>query len=109
MKSLVLVAAVLMLSMPVFAQTDHKGMDMKPEKRTEKSQAHKASGTVKKIDSAKGRVTIAHGPVDSLKWPGMTMGFVVKDKALMEKLAVDKKVEFEFVQQGKEYVVTSVK
>ena len=30
-----------------------------------------------------GAVTIAHGPVASLKWPGMTMDFKVKDPALL--------------------------
>jgi len=54
-------------------------------------------------------VTLAHGPVPSLKWPAMTMGFGVKDKALLGKLAPEKKIEFEFVQQGRDYVITSVK
>ena len=44
-----------------------------------------------------------------LNWPAMTMTFMVKDKALLEKLALDKKVEFEFVQQGKDNVITGVK
>jgi Cu(I)/Ag(I) efflux system protein CusF len=39
----------------------------------------------------------------------MTMGFAVKDKALLDKLAVGKKVEFEFVKEGKGYAVTGVK
>jgi Cu/Ag efflux protein CusF len=39
----------------------------------------------------------------------MTMPFTVKDKALLEKLQAGNKVEFEFVQQGKEYVITTVK
>jgi Cu(I)/Ag(I) efflux system protein CusF len=39
----------------------------------------------------------------------MTMGFTVKDKALLDKLQPGKKVEFEFVQQGKDYVITTVK
>ena len=39
----------------------------------------------------------------------MTMAFGVKNKSLLSKLAVGKKVEFEFVQKGSEYVVTKVK
>jgi len=39
----------------------------------------------------------------------MTMAFQVKDKTLLDKLSAGKKVNFEFVQQGKDYVVTSVK
>jgi len=37
------------------------------------------------------------------------MAFKVKDKTLLEKLPPGKKVSFEFVQQGKEYVVTPIK
>jgi Cu(I)/Ag(I) efflux system protein CusF len=71
--------------------------------------AHKATGVVKKVDPAEGKVTLAHDPVKELNWPGMTMGFVVKDKALFKKLVVDKKIEFEFVQQGSTFIVTAVK
>jgi Cu(I)/Ag(I) efflux system protein CusF len=52
-------------------------------------------------------VTIAHGPVQSLNWPAMTMNFLVKDKALLDRLSSGKKVDFEFVQQGRDYVITS--
>jgi Cu(I)/Ag(I) efflux system protein CusF len=77
-----------------------KGMD---------ATAHEATGMVTKVDAAKGKVTIRHDPVQSLNWPSMTMAFTVKDKKLLDKLAVDNKVGFEFVQRGREYVVTSVK
>ena len=73
------------------------------------AKTYKATGVVKKIDAAKGSVMLAHGPVPELKWPAMTMSFTVKDKALLDKLAVDKKIDFEFVEQGKGYVVTAVK
>lgn len=71
--------------------------------------AHRATGVVKSVDRAKNSVMLAHDPVKSLKWPAMTMGFAVKDKALLDKLQPGKKVEFEFVQQGRNYVITSVK
>ena len=44
-----------------------------------------------------------------MNWPAMTMGFQVKDKMLFDKLAVGKKVDFEFVHGTKGYVVTAVK
>jgi len=37
------------------------------------------------------------------------MTFTVKDKALLAKFSQDKKVEFEFEQQGSDYVITSAK
>ena len=90
---------------------DMKGMDMKGTETGKKAQdtVHKAVGVVKKTDPAKGTVTLAHEPIKSLNWSAMTMSFVVKDKALFDKLAADKKVEFEFVQQGKDYLITVVK
>lgn len=88
-----------------------KGMEMdkKAQGASKAQAAHKATGTVKKTDPEQGRAIIAHGPVESLKWPAMTMGFAVKDKALFDKLAVGKKLDVEFVQQGADYVITAVK
>jgi len=54
-------------------------------------------------------VTLAHEPVGTLNWPSMTMGFMVMDKALLEKLSVGKTVDFDFVQSGKGYAITSVR
>jgi Cu/Ag efflux protein CusF len=39
----------------------------------------------------------------------MTMAFTVKDKALLDKLAKNKKVDFEFRQEGKDYVIIDIK
>ena len=44
-----------------------------------------------------------------VNWPPMTMGFTVKDKMLLDKLTVDKKVNVEFKKEGSDYVVTAVK
>src|SRR6266849_1994975 len=74
---------------------DKKGMEMKGMGADKKSEAksHKGVGTVKKVDAAAGTVTIAHGPIRSINWPAMSMTFAVKDKALLGKLAPEKKVE----------------
>ncbi|MBA3477113.1 MAG: copper-binding protein [Lautropia sp.] len=71
--------------------------------------AHKAAGTVNTVDAKTGIVTLAHGPVKSLNWPAMTMGFKVKDRLLLDKLGDGKKFEVEFVQEDKDYVITAVK
>ena len=109
-------AAVLTLSVAMIPLSlaqgmggmDMKGMDMAKDKKSE-SKTHKGAGTVKKVDAAAGAVTIAHGPIKSMNWPAMNMTFAVKDKALLDKFSQDKKVEFEFVQQGSDYVIKSVK
>jgi Cu/Ag efflux protein CusF len=72
------------------------------------AQAHQAKGTVKSVNASKGTVTIAHGPVASLKWPGMTMAFKA-DKQILEQAKPGKEVQFVFQQRGKEYVITSLK
>lgn len=82
-------------------------MPMKPAASTQAT--HTAKGTVKKMDAKAGVVTLAHEPVSSLNWPAMTMGFKVLDKTLVGKLGEGRKVEVQFVKQGEDYVVTSVK
>lgn len=87
---------------------DMKGMDMgKPSAVTVKT--HKAVGIVKALDAKAGTVTFAHEPVKSLNWPAMNMTFNIRDKMFFDRLAAGQKVEFEFAQEGKVYVVTAVK
>ena len=114
MKQFVALSLVLALSIAVPAVSHAqaggtKGTDMSKKPVAETQAAHKATGVVKKVDPKSGSVTLAHDPVKSLNWPAMTMGFQVKDKALLDKLQPGKKIDFEFVQQGKDYVVTAVK
>ncbi len=85
---------------------DMKSMDMD---MGGKSGAHQASASVKSVDAKSDTITLDHGPVPSMNWPAMTMAFKVRDKSLLDKLAVGKKVDVEFVQEGKDYVITSVK
>ena len=85
---------------------DHAAMT----KAADQTQAtHQAVGEVKKLNAKLGTVSIAHEAVASLKWPAMTMAFKVHDKALLGKLALGKKVNFEFQERGKEYVIVAVK
>ncbi len=66
-----------------------------------------ATGTVEAVDATAGKITIAHGPVDALQWPAMTMGF----KATPEQVAsvqVGQKVEFEFESQGMDGTITQI-
>ena len=113
MKRCIAAFAVLALSIGFLpasrAQSGGMAHDKDHDGQKPQVNAHKASGTVTKIDPASSKVTIAHGPVQSLKWPPMTMNFVVKDRALLGKLSAGKKIEFEFVQEGRDYVVTSAK
>lgn len=105
-------AAILVFSATtaMAQQTMMDGMqDMSMDKPAEEQTVHMARGKVTKIDTAASVVTIAHGPVKSLGWPAMTMGFQVKDKAMLDKLTVGKTIDFEFSQADKGYVITKVK
>lgn len=99
---------------------DMKGMDMQKgqemmggrgmshQGKEADATTHQADGTVKAIDTGKSKITLAHGPVKSLNWPGMTMAFSVKDKSLLDKVKVGQKVHVQFMKQGADYVVTSL-
>jgi Cu(I)/Ag(I) efflux system protein CusF len=41
------------------------------------------NGDVRKVDSAAGKLTIRHGPIDNLDMAAMTMVFRVPDRALL--------------------------
>jgi RND family efflux transporter MFP subunit len=71
---------------------------------------HHAEGTVEEIDSKAGTVSLAHGPIASLKWPAMTMEFKVANAALLKDLKPGAKVAVEFVERAPgEWVITSTK
>jgi Cu(I)/Ag(I) efflux system periplasmic protein CusF len=114
------VAAVFAVSTVVYAgemngmdmpkgSTDMKDMSPSGMAKDTKTGKHVAKGTVKSVDAIAGTVTLDHGPVKSMNWPAMTMTFKVQDKALIDKLGQGKKVEVEFEQRGKDYVITSAK
>jgi Cu(I)/Ag(I) efflux system periplasmic protein CusF len=66
-----------------------------------------ATGTVEAVDTAAGKITIAHGAVEALQWPAMTMGF----KATPEQAAsvqVGQQVQFEFESQGMDATITQI-
>ncbi len=56
---------------------------------------HRGSGRVLSVDRAKGTIEIDHGPMPSIKWPAMQMGFAVADRKLLQGLAKGDAVEFE--------------
>jgi Cu(I)/Ag(I) efflux system periplasmic protein CusF len=69
---------------------------------------NRATGIVKGMDAAIGRVIISHDPVPALKWPAMTMSFRISPE-LAKGLKVDQKVEFEFQARDMDGTITKVK
>ena len=66
-----------------------------------------ASGKVEAVDITAGTVTIAHGPVEALKWPAMTMTFKAPD---VDLTALEKgdHVEFDLAASGMDGTVTKI-
>jgi len=62
---------------------------------------HTGSGKVVAVD--KDEVTISHGPIASIQWGAMTMGFKATKDGRPKDLKPGSQVTFEFSQQGDAY------
>lgn len=65
-------------------------------------------GVIKSIDSQRRLITIAHDPVKELKWPAMTMEFMVLDESLLSGLKPGDKIHFGFMSMGNHSCVYEV-
>lgn len=63
-------------------------------------------GEVRRVDRAQGRLTLRHGPIESLNMPPMTMVFRVQDPAWLEGLKPGDRVRFEAQRIDGAYTVT---
>lgn len=110
MKPRAIATMLFLAALPLASAQGMKDMDMKnmPMKR-DTVRVHKATGVVKSVDAKNSTVTLAHQPVASMKWSAMTMSFRAEDPKLLQGLAAGQKVDFEFTQRGKDYVLTSIK
>ncbi|MBB4220748.1 efflux RND transporter periplasmic adaptor subunit [Variovorax guangxiensis] len=59
---------------------------------------HKAEGKVESVDPD--GITISHGPVATLKWPSMTMGFAKASPGAFAEIRPGDQVRFEFREGG---------
>jgi RND family efflux transporter MFP subunit len=74
------------------------GVGLKPPAATA-VKAHAAEGKVVSAYPKTGSAIIAHGPVQSLEWGGMTMEFKVADPALFAAIKAGAAIRFEFIEQ----------
>lgn len=65
-----------------------------------------ADGEVRRVDRAQGRVTLRHGPIESLNMPPMTMVFRVQDPAWLEGLKPGDNIRFQAERIDGAYTVT---
>jgi RND family efflux transporter MFP subunit len=73
-----------------------------------KGAGHRGEGTVDSVDAPAATVTLRHGPIDSLKWPAMTMPFKLANQSLLQGLQPGGRIAFDFVErQPGEWVITA--
>jgi Cu(I)/Ag(I) efflux system protein CusF len=89
------------------AEHQAMGMDMGATTGDAPATPATASGTVESVDAAAGKIVIAHGPVDALKWPAMTMGFTATPEQ-SKAVQAGQKVTFDFNSQGSNNTITRI-
>ena len=77
------------------------------------AQAHdghlpQSDGVIKKIDAAKGKVSIAHAEITNLKMPPMTMSFKAKDPAMLKGFREGDKIRFRAAEVKGDLTVVSI-
>ncbi|MCR5864604.1 copper-binding protein [Aquincola sp. J276] len=65
-------------------------------------------GEVRKVDKEGGKLTLKHADIKSLDMPAMTMVFVVKDKAMLDKLKAGDKIKFKAINDAGKFTVTEM-
>src|SRR3954464_13271388 len=120
-KTVIAAAVATLLAGPALAQMDMPGPG-KPQgggmdhgsmsMTTPAGKEAVGTGTVKKVDPAKHRVNLSHGPIPAINWPAMTMEFAVAPDVNLSALKPGQEVEFTLAPKPGakgEYTVTGVK
>ncbi len=103
-----LVATSAALLTSIAAANGSPAGELKLAQATSAAAAEMTDAEVRKIDLEGGKVTLKHAEIKSLDMPGMTMVFVVKDKAMLEKLKPGDKVKFKAINDSGKYTVTEL-
>ncbi|EJC62054.1 hypothetical protein QWA_13687 [Alcaligenes faecalis subsp. faecalis NCIB 8687] len=71
------------------------------------AQEASASGEVRRLDTAAGKITIKHGEISELELPAMTLVYKI-DPALLADIKPGDKVKFTAKRDGGDYVVIKI-
>ena len=69
------------------------------------SSAAMADGEVRKVDKDAKKITIKHGPLQSLDMPAMTMVFQVGEPAMLDQVKAGDKVKFQAEKMGGAFII----
>ena len=64
---------------------------------------------VRKVEKEAGRLSLKHGEIKSMDMPAMTMTFRVRDKAMLDTLAVGDRVRVQVVREGGQFVIVALR
>lgn len=107
MKAALPLALFLLFAAPLASAAEHTdSRAMHNEASGPAKKVPLSQGTVKKLDKAKGLVTIAHGPLVNLDMPAMTMSFKLKDPAWLDQLKPGDRISFLAEEIGGALTVT---
>lgn len=98
------IALALLTPMAAWADDAHH----KPATAAAGTAADMTDAEVRKVDMEAGKVTLKHAEIKSLDMPGMTMVFVVRDKAMLDKLKTGDKVKFKAINDAGKFTVTEI-
>ena len=68
-----------------------------------------SSGTVKKVNKARHKLTIRHGPLANLNMPAMTMIFRVKNQSWLDRVKAGDHIRFRAEMVNGQLTVTRLK
>ncbi|MDP2223202.1 efflux RND transporter periplasmic adaptor subunit [Nitrosomonas sp.] len=70
---------------------------------------YRGAGRIEAIDFTHATVTLAHGPIESLQWPAMTMDFRFLEPTLLQSFKPGQKVIFEIAEESAgEFVIVRI-
>ena len=104
-----LLAALISMSGPTLAVEAKHDHAVAPAISSTTNPTIAATGTVKSVDVAKGKLVIDHDPIPVLNWPRMVMDFQLADKAMTGQVKAGDQVRFEMKEGEKgAYLITAI-
>ena len=95
MKTWISILVVGLAATPAWADGGHRHMPGLNAGEPVQAPTQWAEGEVRRVDRAQGRVTLRHGPIESLNMPPMTMVFRVQDPAWLENIKPGDNIRFQ--------------
>jgi Cu/Ag efflux protein CusF len=67
------------------------------------------TGTIEKVDTTQGKVTIDHGPIPNLNMDAMTMVFRTQDPAILKGVKAGDRIRFQADRVNRQISVVSIR